>query len=275
MSNDQGGSAMSVVHLVTWPPNSRVSFYNGRGERLWQASAYRYDLAENLMFGWDTRRPRILFLADRNILAGQAYNAFSAFPDDALVRIKPDEIRKKGKVPTNGSIFFTIFQTFMCGPNDSEYFGEYPKDFFDFIVIDECHRGGAKDESSWRGILDYFEPAVKLGLTATPKRTDNVDTYPLIGSEAPTPTAASSASGVPLRSSFSGSTPSPTSRTSTRPSRNSAISTTTSGSSNDTTTGLPHWSVRTSLAPGPPREYTQPSVQEIPGGSPTRNLKER
>jgi hypothetical protein len=44
---------MQVVHLVTWPPNSRVSFYNGRGERLWQASAYKYDLAENLMFGWD------------------------------------------------------------------------------------------------------------------------------------------------------------------------------------------------------------------------------
>jgi len=131
--------------------------------------------------GEPARRPRILFLADRNILANQAYNAFSAFPEDALVRIAPDEIRKKGKVPKNGSIFFTIFQTFMCGPNESEYFGEYPPDFFDFIVIDECHRGGAKDESSWRGILDYFAPAVKLGLTATPKRTDNVDTYAYFG----------------------------------------------------------------------------------------------
>jgi type I restriction enzyme R subunit len=80
-----------------------------------------------------TRRPRILFLADRNILANQAYNAFSAFPEDALVRIEPDEIRKKGKVPKNGSIFFTIFQTFMCGPGDTPYFGEYPLDFFDFI----------------------------------------------------------------------------------------------------------------------------------------------
>jgi type I restriction enzyme R subunit len=59
----------------------------------------------------------------------------------------------------------------------SPYFGEYPPDFFDFIIIDECHRGGAKDESTWRAILDYFEPAVKLGLTATPKRKDNVDTY--------------------------------------------------------------------------------------------------
>ena len=82
------------------------------------------------------RRPRILFLADRNILADQAYNAFSAFPEDALVRIEPGDIRKKGKVPKNGSLFFTIFQTFMSGPakdgKPSHYFGEYPPDFFDF-----------------------------------------------------------------------------------------------------------------------------------------------
>ena len=128
-----------------------------------------------------TRRPRILFLADRNILANQAYNAFSAFPEDALVRIDPADIRKKGKVPKNGSLFFTIFQTFLSGPNDSPYFGDYPPDFFDFIIIDECHRGGANDESNWRGILDYFSPAVQLGLTATPRRKDNVDTYAYFG----------------------------------------------------------------------------------------------
>ena len=270
-----------------------------------------------------SRRPRILFLADRNILANQAYNAFSAFPEDALVRIEPDDIRKKGKVPKNGSLFFTIFQTFMAStssatgaqtgaatelsadsisgarsnvdprfdeiseitdvfgymyilecsdgsfytgsttklrirlqqhkdqegarhtaargpvklvyyetfdrideafarekqvqhwsrakkvalikgnidllkqlscdksvpervqtpvPEPAEgYFGEYPPDFFDFIVIDECHRGGANDESNWRGILEYFSPAVQLGLTATPKRKDNVDTYAYFG----------------------------------------------------------------------------------------------
>ncbi len=132
-----------------------------------------------------SRRPRILFLADRNILADQAFNAFSAFPEDALIRISPKEISKKGSVPTNGSIFFTIFQTFMSG-KDKEgkpvpYFGEYPKDYFDFIIIDECHRGGANDEGNWRGILDYFSPAVQLGLTATPKRKDNVDTYKYFG----------------------------------------------------------------------------------------------
>ncbi|MCB0386496.1 MAG: DEAD/DEAH box helicase family protein, partial [Bdellovibrionales bacterium] len=132
-----------------------------------------------------TRRPRILFLADRNILADQAYNAFSAFPEDALVRIDPKDINKKGKAPKNGSLFFTIFQTFMSGPlkdgQPSPYFGEYPADFFDFIIIDECHRGGANDESSWRSILDYFSPAVQLGLTATPRRKDNVDTYDYFG----------------------------------------------------------------------------------------------
>jgi type I restriction enzyme R subunit len=132
-----------------------------------------------------SRRPRILFLADRNILANQAYNAFSAFPEDAMVRIAPGDIRRKGRVPKNGSLFFTIFQTFMSGQSadgtPTPYFGEYPPDFFDFIVIDECHRGGANDESNWRGILDYFAPAVQLGLTATPKRRDNVDTYSYFG----------------------------------------------------------------------------------------------
>jgi type I restriction enzyme, R subunit len=127
------------------------------------------------------RSPRILFLADRNILADQAFNAFSAFAENALVRINPNDIKKKGKVPKNGSVFFTIFQTFMSGPNDTAYFGEYEKDFFDFIIIDECHRGGAKDESSWREIMEYFSPAVQLGLTATPKRNQNVDTYNYFG----------------------------------------------------------------------------------------------
>ncbi|RLA46607.1 MAG: restriction endonuclease subunit R [Gammaproteobacteria bacterium] len=135
--------------------------------------------------GEPTRRPRILFLADRNILADQAYNSFSAFPEDALVRIDPASIRKKGRVPKNGSIFFTIFQTFMSGRdsdgNPAPSFGEYPPDFFDFIVIDECHRGGANDESNWRSILEYFSPAVQLGLTATPKRQGNVDTYAYFG----------------------------------------------------------------------------------------------
>jgi type I restriction enzyme R subunit len=128
-----------------------------------------------------TRRPRILFLADRNILADQAFNAFSAFDKDALVRINPLDIHRRGAVPMSGSVYFTIFQTFMSGPNGAPYFGDYPSDFFDFIIIDECHRGGANDEGNWRGIMEYFSPAVQLGLTATPKRKDNVDTYKYFG----------------------------------------------------------------------------------------------
>lgn len=131
------------------------------------------------------RRPRILFLADRNILADQAFNAFSAFPPDALCRIRPEEIRRKGGIPRNASVFFTIFQTFMTGDAGAEEpqftFEGYEPDFFDFIVIDECHRGGARDESTWRVILEYFSPAVQLGLTATPKRDANVDTYAYFG----------------------------------------------------------------------------------------------
>ena len=125
--------------------------------------------------------PRILFLADRNILANQAFNSFSMFEENALVRITPADIRKKGKVPKNGNVFFSIFQTFMSGPDKSPYFGAYERDFFDFIIIDECHRGGANDESTWRAIMEHFSSAVQLGLTATPKRRQNTDTYDYFG----------------------------------------------------------------------------------------------
>lgn len=151
----------------------------------WKLFYTRWNVRDQQAGQPGSRRPRILFLADRNILADQAFNAFNAFPEDALVRIRPDEISKKGRVPTNGSIFFTIFQTFMSGSdaegNATPYFGDYPADFFDFIVIDECHRGGANDESNWRAIMEYFATAVQLGLTATPKRKDNVDTYAYFG----------------------------------------------------------------------------------------------
>jgi len=96
-----------------------------------------------------------LFLCDRNILADQAFIAFS------------------------------IFQTLMTDQNEpgnpSPNFRNYRPQFFDFIIIDECHRGGANDESTWRDILEYFAPAVQLGLTATPKRANNIDTYAYFG----------------------------------------------------------------------------------------------
>jgi type I restriction enzyme R subunit len=164
-----------LLTLATGTGKTAIAF-----QIAWKLFQTRWNLKRD-----GSRRPRILFLADRNILADQAYNSFSAFPEDALVRISPKEITKKGSVPTNGSIFFTIFQTFMSGADKEgkpvPYFGAYPADYFDFIIIDECHRGGANDEGNWRGILEYFSPAVQLGLTATPKRKDNVDTYQYFG----------------------------------------------------------------------------------------------
>ena len=152
----------------------------------WKLFQSRWNLSHTLrLSSVSKRRPRILFLADRNILADQAFNSFSAFPDDALVRIDPKTIKKRGRVPKNGNIFFSIFQTFMTGKDEegkpTPKFNDYPPNFFDFIIIDECHRGGASDESTWRGILEYFSPAVQLGLTATPKRQNNADTYAYFG----------------------------------------------------------------------------------------------
>jgi len=169
------GQERILLTLATGTGKTAIAF-----QIAWKLFQTRWNLKRD-----GSRRPRILFLADRNILADQAYNSFSAFPEDALVRIKPSEIKKTGSVPTNGSIFFTIFQTFMSGTDKdgkpAPYFGAYPPDYFDFIIIDECHRGGANDEGNWRAIMDYFAPAVQLGLTATPKRKDNVDTYKYFG----------------------------------------------------------------------------------------------
>lgn len=139
--------------------------------------------------GWNRtetpdRKPRILFISDRNILANQARNDFDNFPDDAMVRITPETLHKLGnQVPTSRHIYFTIFQTFMGTPkgHDRPYFMQYPQEFFDFIIIDECHRGGANDESEWRRLMDWFQPAYQLGMTATPRRVVNANTYTYFG----------------------------------------------------------------------------------------------
>lgn len=189
-----------LITLATGTGKTAVSF-----QIAWKLFHAKWNLKRD-----GQRNPRILFLADRNILADQAFNAFNAFDtidENIKVRISPKEIKKKGKVPTNGNIFFTIFQTFMTSAQKEETeeeeegtetlsmaaepaikyedksfnFGQYPPDFFDFIIIDECHRGGANDESSWRTIMEYFSPAVQLGLTATPRRDVNGDTYKYFG----------------------------------------------------------------------------------------------
>jgi len=179
----EAGRDRILLTLATGTGKTSIAF-----QIAWKLFQARWNVADWKSGAEPTRRPRILFLADRNTLATQAYNdftSFAAFEDNALTRVDPESIKKRGRVPTNYSLFFTIFQTFMSGPlkegKPSPYFGDYPPDFFDFIVIDECHRGGASDESNWRGILDYFAPAVQLGLTATPRRKDNVDTYAYFG----------------------------------------------------------------------------------------------
>ena len=164
------GDRRFLLTLATGTGKTSIAF-----QIAWKLFQAKWNLS-----GDPTRPPRILFLADRNILADQAYNAFSAFPNDAVTRIDPGTIRKNKGAPKNASLFFTIFQTFMTGEGEPVY-TQYPPDFFDFIVIDECHRGGAKDESEWRRLLEYFEPAAQLGLTATPKRKHNADTYAYFG----------------------------------------------------------------------------------------------
>ena len=156
--------------------------------------------------GTDGRKPRILFISDRNILANQAVNDFDAFPSDAIERITPKKLRANHyRVPMSRHLYFTIFQTLMTSPKaqkedeegltpnaspvergtegmeEAPYFFQYPKDFFDFIIIDECHRGGANDESEWRRLMDYFGSAYQLGMTATPKRVVNANTYRYFG----------------------------------------------------------------------------------------------
>jgi len=126
-------------------------------------------------------RPRVLFLADRNVLADQAINTFNAYEKD-LIKVDGEEVRKRnGVVPTNAFIFFAIYQAIAERENIGGYYKAYPSDFFDLVIIDECHRGSANEEGSWREILDHFSPGVHLGLTATPKRDDNVDTYQYFG----------------------------------------------------------------------------------------------
>ncbi|WP_373032784.1 EcoAI/FtnUII family type I restriction enzme subunit R [Sulfurovum sp.] len=140
------------------------------------------------------RRPKILFLADRNVLKDQSMNTFNPLEKDC-VEINGKIIKKRGgKVPTAGNIFFAIYQSIAENKNRvietseeeleddvTAYYKQYPSNFFDLIIIDECHRGSANDESSWRAILDHFGGAVHLGLTATPKRDDNGNTYKYFG----------------------------------------------------------------------------------------------
>jgi type I restriction enzyme R subunit len=121
------------------------------------------------------RRPRILYLADRNILV-----------DDPMAKIFAPfgEARWKianGVAVTSREMYFAIYQSIAQDANRPGLYREYPPNFFDLIIVDECHRGSARDDGNWREILEYFSPAVQIGMTATPRRQDNADTYNYFG----------------------------------------------------------------------------------------------
>ncbi len=121
------------------------------------------------------RRPRILYLADRNILVDQPKDGLFAAFGDARHKIE------SGEVVHSREMYFAIYQALAESENRAGLFRDYPPEFFDLVIVDECHRGSARDDSSWRAILDHFKPAYQLGMTATPMREDNRDTYLYFG----------------------------------------------------------------------------------------------
>jgi len=121
------------------------------------------------------RRPKILFLADRSVLVTDPHAKDFAVFGDARCLV-PEE-----GLPSSREVYFSTYQSIAEDSNRIGVFRNLPRDFFDLIVIDECHRGSASEDSNWRLILNYFNESVQLGLTATPLRDDNVDTYTYFG----------------------------------------------------------------------------------------------
>jgi type I restriction enzyme R subunit len=121
------------------------------------------------------RKPRILYLADRNILIDQPKDGIFAAFGDARYKIE------SGEVVQGREMYFAIYQALAEDERRVGLFRAYARDFFDLVIVDECHRGSARDDSAWRSILEYFEPAVQLGMTATPLRQESRDTYLYFG----------------------------------------------------------------------------------------------
>src|SRR6266404_6337830 len=120
------------------------------------------------------RRPRILFLADRNVLVDDPKDKTFAPFGDARWKIQGEAIKSR-------EMYFATYQAIARDEHRPGLYREFPRDFFDLIIVDECHRGSARDESNWRDILEYFSPAFQIGMTATPLREDNRDTYIYFG----------------------------------------------------------------------------------------------
>jgi type I restriction enzyme R subunit len=127
------------------------------------------------------RRPKILFLADRNVLVDDPmvkdFKPFGELPGGGDARYKIEH----GQISKGREMYFAIYQAIAKDERRPGLYRAFAPDFFDLIVVDECHRGSARDESNWREILEYFQPAFQLGMTATPLRQDNRDTYAYFG----------------------------------------------------------------------------------------------
>jgi type I restriction enzyme R subunit len=161
----------AVQAILVGQNRSLITMATGTGK-----TTVAFQICQKLWtMGWNTsgehRKPKILFLADRNILVDDPMlKDFSVFGEDVLHKIQ-------GEVVKSREIYFAIYQAIAKDKNRPGLYRQYSPNFFDLIVVDECHRGSARDESNWREILEYFQPAYQIGLTATPLRDDNVDTY--------------------------------------------------------------------------------------------------
>ena len=122
----------------------------------------------------EDRHPRILFLSDRSILVDDPKDKTFIPFGDARHKIEGEAVKSR-------EMYFALYHSLAEDERRPGLYKEYAKDFFDLIIVDECHRGSASDESNWRQILEYFEPAYQLGMTATPLREDNRDTYLYFG----------------------------------------------------------------------------------------------
>ncbi|TAN62518.1 DEAD/DEAH box helicase [bacterium] len=165
----------SVQAILQGKPRVLLTMATGTGKtvvafqicwKLWNA---RWNRASKY------RRPKILYLADRNILIDDPKDKIFTPFGDARWKIENGEVNKSREM------YFAIYQAIARDERRPGLYREYSPDFFDLIIVDECHRGSANDESNWREILEYFKPAYQLGMTATPLCDDNRDTYAYFG----------------------------------------------------------------------------------------------
>ena len=159
-----GGRKRNLLTMATGTGKTQTAFQ--ACWKLWSA-------------GWNARgepgrRPRMLFLADRNVLVDDPMAKDFAPFGDARHKIAGEAVKSR-------EMYFAIYQAIAADEKRPGLYREYPPDFFDLVVVDECHRGSARDESNWRDVLTHFEPAYQLGMTATPLREDNRDTYDYFG----------------------------------------------------------------------------------------------